>query len=161
MAMTQNAVGASPTRTTTWAEFTLGTIMWMDGGAYTYVKFGSGGATGNGYVCTVDENFEAVMLTGSNDADGDQIGVAKTAAAATTYGWLQVYGRAGVMSEASALANAFLGATATAGQVDDATATGLYIDGIVFRTATGVADAVNTTAFLSWPRVAMRMEPEA
>lgn len=161
MAITQNAVGASTTRVTTWAEFELGTVMWIGGGAHVYVKFGTGGATGRGYVCTIDEDFEAVMLTTSNDADGDQVGVAGTAASEDDYGWCQVYGKAGVRSEQDALANAFLGAMATpAGQVDDAAASGLYIDGIVFRAATGDADAVNETAFLSWPRIATRMEPE-
>lgn len=144
------------------APTTLGTIAeTFDGKKYIYVKLGTGGVTGDGYVCTIDEDFEAVMLTTSNDADGDQLGVAEGAGAEDDYGWLQVYGPAGVMSEQDALANAFLGATATAGQVDDAAATGLYIDGIVFRTATGGTDAVNATAFLTFPRVATRMEPEA
>ena len=64
-------------------------------------------------------------------------------------------------TEQDALANAFLGATSDAGQLDDAAATGLYVDGIVLRTATGGADAVNATGFLNWPRIATRMEPEA
>lgn len=140
----------------------VGQIIWTDDGkAYVCVKLGSGGVTGDGYVCTIDESFGAVMLTTSNDADGDQLGVAEAAGAENDYGWLQIYGPAGVMSEQDALANSFLGATTDAGQVDDAAATGLYIDGIVFRTATGGADAVNTTAFLRWPQVATRMEPEA
>ena len=132
-----------------------------DGKVYVYVQLGTGGVTGDGYVCTINESFEAVMLTTSNDADGDVIGVAEGAGVEDDFGWLQVYGPAGVRSEQDALANAFLGATSDAGQVDDAAATGLYIDGIVFRTATGDADAVNTTAFLNWPRIATRMEPEA
>ena len=144
------------------APTTLGTIAeTYDGKKYIYVQLGSGGVTGDGYVCTIDGAFEAVMLTTSNDVDGDQIGVAEGAGAEDDYGWLQVYGPAGVRSEQDALANAFLGATTDAGQVDDAAATGLYIDGIVFRTATGAADAVNDTAFLTFPRIATRMEPEA
>lgn len=139
----------------------LGQVGWTyDGKAYVLVQLGTGGVTGDGYVCTIDENFEAVMLTTSNDAVGDVIGVAEGAGAEDDYGWLQVYGPAGVRSEQDALANAFLGATSDAGQVDDAAATGLYIDGIVFRTATGGADAVNSTGFLYWPRIATRMTPQ-
>lgn len=144
------------------AHTQLGTIAeTFDGKKYVYVVLGTGGVTGDGYVCTIDDAFEAVMLTTSNDADGDVLGVAEGAGAAEDYGWLQVYGPAGVRTEQDALANAFLGATADAGQLDDAAATGLYVDGIVLRTATGGADAVNTTAWLNFPRVAMRMEPEA
>ncbi len=141
---------------------TLGQVAWTsDGKAYVLVKLGTGGVTGDGYVCTIDEAFEAVMLTTSVDADGDQLGVAEGAGVAGDYGWLQIYGPAGVRTEQDALANAFLGATTDAGQLDDAAATGLYVDGIVLRTATAGADAVNATGFLTWPRVAMRMEPEA
>lgn len=141
----------------------VGQVFWdyRAGKAYVFVLLGSGGVTGDGYVCTIDEDFTAVMLTTSNDAVGDQIGVAEAAGAEGDYGWLQIYGPAGVRSEQDALANAFLGATTDAGQVDDAAATGLYIDGIVFRTATGAADAVNTTAFLRWPQIATRMTPQA
>ena len=140
----------------------LGTVVSDDQGkVYMAVQLGSGGVTGAGYVVTIDEAFEAVMLTTSNDVDGDQLGVALGTGAEDDIGYVQVYGPASVRSEASALANAFLGATATGGQVDDAAATGLYIDGIVFRAATGGAAGLNATAFLNWPRVATRMEPEA
>jgi hypothetical protein len=132
-----------------------------DGKVYLAVQLGTGGVTGAGYVVTIDESFEAVMLTTSNDADGDQIGVALGAGIEDDFGWVQVYGPASVQSEQDALANSFLGATSDAGQVDDAAATGLYIDGIVFRTATPDSDGLNATAFLSWPRIATRMEPEA
>ena len=139
----------------------LGQTMSANGKTYVCVVLGTGGVTGDGYVCIIDEDFEAVMLTTSNDVDGDQVGVAEGAGSEGEYGWLQVYGPAGVRTEQDALANAFLGATSDAGQLDDAAATGLYVDGIVLRTATGGADAVNATGFLNWPRIATRMEPEA
>ena len=140
----------------------LGTLVnGPDGKVYMIVQLGTGGVTGAGYVVTIDQSFDAVMLTTSNDADGDQVGVALGAGAEDDIGYVQVYGPASVRSEQDAAANAFLGATADAGPVDDAAATGLYIDGIVFRAATGGADGLNTTAFLTWPRIATRMEPEA
>lgn len=132
-----------------------------DGKVYQFVQLGTGGVTGLGYVVTIDQAFEAVMLTTSNDADGDQLGVALGAGVEDDYGWVQIYGPASVMSEQDAAANSFLGATTDAGQIDDAAATGLYIDGIVFRTATPDSDQLNATAFLTWPRIATRMEPEA
>ena len=52
------------------------------------------------------------------------------------------------------LADSKIGPTADAGQVDDAGSVGAkYIDGLVFGTATGGADAVNATAYLDWPKL--------
>jgi hypothetical protein len=65
-----------------------------------------------------------------------------------------------VRTEQDAAANIHMAATSDAGQIDDAAATGLYIDGIVLRTATGGADGLNTSAILTWPRIATQMEPE-
>lgn len=136
-------------------SLTLGSTEWTyDGKCYIFVKLGTGGVTGDGYVCTIDESFGAVMITTSNDAHGDQIGVAEGAGAENDYGWLQIYGPAGVRTEQDALANAKLAATSDAGQLDDAGAAGtLYVEGVTLRTATGGADAVNTTGFLRWPHV--------
>lgn len=141
--------------------FELGTLMWGAGKAYVFCLVGSGGVTGDGYVVTISEGHTAVMLTTSNDAEGDRVGVAECASAAGDYAWFQVYGACGIRSEQDALANSFLGATTDAGQVDDAAATGLYISGMVFGTATGGADAVNSTGFVHWPTITVRMEPEA
>ena len=166
-----SAIGYDPTLWQSEAELwqsgnsprTLGQVYWdhKTGSAWMFVKLGTGGVTGDGYVVTIDGDFEAVMLTTSNDAEGDQIGVAGGAGAADDYGWVQIFGPAGVRSEQDAAANSKLGATSDAGQVDDAAATGLYIAGMYFRTATGGSDAVNTTGFLYWPRIEVRMEPEA
>ena len=139
----------------------LGTLVdGPDGKVYMLVDLGSGGVTGAGYVVTIDETFEAVMLTTALSAVGDQIGVALGAGDAGEIGYVQVYGPASVRSEQDALANALLAGTSDAGQVDDAPATGLFIEGLVFRTATGGADGLNTTGFLNWPRIQTRMEPE-
>jgi hypothetical protein len=155
MAITQNAVGASSARTTTWAEFGLGTVMWMDGKAFVYVQ-AAGAITGDGYVVTLDEAFQAALLTSSNDALGDKVGVADAAFADNEYGWVQVYGPCGIRTEQDALANSRLAATADGGQVDDASTVGtLYIEGMVLGTATGGADAVNTTGSLNWPAISM------
>ncbi len=137
------------------------TVTDSDGRVYVRVMLGEDGVTGAGYVVTIDQNFEAVMLSTNNDADGDQVGVALGAGAEDDIGWVQVYGPASVMAAANAPANEFLGPAPTAGRLAAAAATGLYVDGIVFRIPTGGVGGANESAFLTWPRVATRMEPEA
>lgn len=160
MTIGQNSIGADFDKATVKPQFELGTLMFGSGGkVYVYVQ-AAGAITGDGYVCTMDGAFQAAMLTTSNDAEGDKIGVADCAFADDEYGWLQIYGPCGIRSEQDALANSFLGATSDAGQVDDAAATGLYISGMIFETATGGADAVNATGVLNWPVITVRMEPE-
>lgn len=163
------SVGFDPTAWYTAEEFAqqgkgsakLGSIIWTDEGkAYVCVQLGTDGVTGDGYVCVIDEDFEAVMLSTDNDADGDQVGVAEGAGAAGEFGWLQVYGKAGIRTSASALANTKLIPTATDGQVDDGVAVGFVVAGMWLRTATGGAAAVNDSGFLTWPRVEIMMEPE-
>lgn len=158
MTIGQNAIGAVFTETFTagtvnaYPPFELGTMMWDAGKCYVYVQ-ASGAITGDGYVVTIDSAFQAAMLTSSNDAYGLKIGVADTDFADNDYGWVQVYGPCGIRTEQDAAANARLAATADAGQVDDAAATDgvLYILGMTLGTATGGADAVNTTGTLNWP----------
>jgi hypothetical protein len=168
MSVGQNAIGPKFDEAFTVGDavntrppFELGTVMWAPGKAYVFCQVGTGGVTGDGYVVTLSEGFEAVMLTTSNDAEGDKIGVAECAAAEDDYIWVQVWGSCGIRTEQDAAANAFLGATADAGQVDDSATTGLYISGMTLGTATGGADAVNTTGSLNWPHITVRMEPEA
>ncbi len=127
-----------------------------DGKVYVYVQ-ANGAITGDGYVVSIDESYQAVMTdtdTAATVAEGQSIGVAEVAFADDDYGWVQIYGACGVRSEQDALANAKLGPTADAGQVDDAGSVGsAYIVGMHFGTATGGADAVNATAFINYPRI--------
>ena len=135
----------------------LGTVQWSeDGKAYVFVQ-ANGAITGDGYVCSIDESYQAVMTdtdTAATVAEGQMVGVAETDFANDDYGWLQIFGACGVRSEQAALANSKLGPTADAGQVDDAGSVGsAYFEGMHFGTATGGADAVNATGFLNWPRI--------
>ncbi len=80
-------------------------------------------------------------------ARGDLLGVAPSAIAASSYGWVQVKGVCNVQVAASCAANVRLNTTATAGQLDDdGTAGSLTCDGIVLTTAraasAGTAPAV-------------------
>jgi hypothetical protein len=107
------------------------------GNEYVYVQAGSGGITAN-FVATIDEAYAAVMVSTSNDARGDLLGVAPVAIAASSYGWVQVKGVCNVQVAASCAANVRLNTTGTAGQLDDdGTAGSITCDGIVLTTARG------------------------
>lgn len=128
------------------------------GNVWIYVQ-ANGAITGDGYVVAVDEAFQAIMTdtdTAATVAEGQAVGVAGAAFADNEYGWVQIYGACGIRSEQDAAANAKLGPTADGGQVDDAGAAGSkFFDGMHFGTATGGADAVNTTGFISYPVIAL------
>lgn len=134
-----------------------------DGKVYVCVVLGTGGVTGDGYVCSFGNDYTAIMVdtdVAGSILEGDYVGVAEGAGVAGDYGWLQIYGACGIRSEQDALANKKLAATADAGQIDDAAATGIFINGMHLGTATGGADAVNTTGFLNFPTMEVQMEPE-
>lgn len=145
-------------------SFTLGQLYTShDGKVYRFVKLTTGGVTGDGYVCSFGNDNIALMTatgTAASILEGDWIGVAEGAGSADEYGWLQVYGPCGIRSEQDALANKKLGPTSDAGQVDDAAPTGIFINGMHLGTATGGADAVNSTGFLNYPTLEVQMEPE-
>lgn len=139
----------------TGSGFEPGTVAWgSDGSAFVYVTFGVGGATGMGYICTIDtSDYSAVMLTTSNDAVGDPVGAAQAAAIATDKGWLQIFGAGLVQCEQDALANNLMAATTDAGQLDDAGAAGtLYVAGITLTTARGGTDGTAPGQF-NWPTI--------
>lgn len=139
--------------------FALGNrLTTFNGKEYIFVQ-ANGAITGDGYVVSIDESYQAVMTdtdVAASVAEGQLVGVAECAFVDNDYGWVQVFGACGIRSEQDAAANAKLGPTADAGQVDDAGSVGSkFFDGMHFGTATGGADAVNTTGFLNYPRIAL------
>jgi hypothetical protein len=136
--------GATPNVTYTLAELTAGgkgfalgdRYVDQSGNGWIFVV-ASGAITGPGFVCTIDETYTAVMVTSTNAARGDLIGVASVAFASGEYGWLQTSGVfANVQVLASCAANARLNTTATAGALDDdGTAGSEVIDHLVLTTA--------------------------
>ena len=139
--------------------FALGDrVSTSDGKEYIWCQ-AAGAITGDGYVVSMDEAWQAVMVdtdTAATVAEGQLVGVVEAAFDDDDYGWIQVYGPCGIRTEQDAAANGKLAATADAGQVDDAGAAGTnYIQGMVVHTATGGADAVNTTGFLNYPVLAL------
>lgn len=123
-----------------------------DGKEYVYVQ-ADGAVTAAGYVVVIDETYQAVMVSTSNDARGDLIGVALAAFADNDYGWVQVKGPASVRVAASAAANARLNTTATAGQLDDdGTAGAFEILGLVLTTVNG-GSAATAAGLLNYPSI--------
>lgn len=121
------------------------------GKEYVFVQ-ADGAVTGAGYVCVIDENYQAAMISTSNDANGDIVGVALAAFADNEYGWLQIKGPiSAIRVAASAAANAPLMATATAGQLDDGGAQP-KIAGIALTTANG-GSAATAAGILNYPVV--------
>lgn len=154
-------LGVDPTRTTTTAEYKVGTVGWTNttAGAKAYIYVQANGAiTGDGYVCDIDvSTFDAAMSTTTTTAPGTgagkPVGIARVAFADNEYGWLQIYGVGVVRVAASAAAYTNLNSTATAGQIDDdATAGAEVIDGVILDTANGGA-AGTVAGFLNWPKV--------
>ena len=134
--------------------FEVGTLMFgSDGTAFVYVVYGTGGATGAGYVVNLNPaTYEAVMTSTSNDALGARVAVAAAAASEGDYGWVQVLGPCEVFGVASALANNRVAATATPGVIDDGGSVGtLYIQGLIFTTAVGSGGNALAAADLNWP----------
>ena len=119
------------------------------GNEYVYVQAGAGGITAN-FVATIDEAYGAVMVSTSNDARGDLLGVAPATIAANSFGWVQVKGVCSVQVAASCAANVRLNTTATAGQLDDdGTAGSITCDGVFLTTARG-ASAGTAPAVLNY-----------
>lgn len=106
------------------------------GNGYTFIQAG-GAITGAGFVVRFGVDYQATMLSTSNDAQGDRVGVALGAIASGEYAWVQTSGVfANVQVLASCAANARLNTTATAGALDDdGTAGSFPITGFVLTTA--------------------------
>lgn len=125
----------------------------FNGNEFVYVQ-ASGAITGAGYVVTIDETYQAAMISTSNDAGGDLVGVAAAVFADNDFGWVQVKGVCDIQVAASAAANVGLNTTATAGQLDDdATATTYKIDGLVLTTAR-TSSAGTAPGVVNYPSVA-------
>lgn len=125
-----------------------------DGKEYVFVQ-ANGAITGAGYVVVLDENYQAAMLSTSNDAAGEHVAVAPYAFADNDYGFVQVKGPCDIRVAASAAANAQLNSTATAGQIDDDAAVGSFdITGAILTTANG-ASAGTAAGLVNYPSIAM------
>lgn len=134
------------------------TVPLLNGGKAIFVKLGTGGCTGLGYLLVAPLNAYtgAVMMTSSVGNLGDPVGVALCSGAALVndYVWMQTSGlcSTGVQAAASCVRNVALASTATAGVVDDSVAGGTKnLPGIVINTT--VTTAALSPAELNNPTV--------
>lgn len=153
--VTSETLGVDLTASNATQTHDLGTtVTATEGGVYVYCQ-ANGAITGDGYVCFIDESYQADMIetTLSATGFGNQVGVAKHAFADNEYGWIQIQGTANVRVAASCAANVAINTTATAGQLDDdATVGAEVVNGIVIATANGGSAAV-VEGYLANPTV--------
>lgn len=149
---TSGKLGVKLLETSTTPLFALGEIAEGNGGTeWEYVQ--ADGAISANFVVMIDETGQAVMLSTSNDARGDKIGVAGAAFADNEYGWICRKGAINVQVNASCAANTLLNTTATAGLIDDDATSGAFtILGLVLTTARG--GSIGTApGMLSYPTI--------
>lgn len=123
-----------------------------DGTEWLFVQAG-GAIASAGQVVVIDEAYSAVLLSTSNDARGDLVGVAAFAFASGEFGWVQVKGPCVIQVAASCAANVRLNTTATAGQIDDDGTTGaMQVQGAYLTAARG-GSAGTAAGILNYPYI--------
>jgi hypothetical protein len=122
-------------------------------GESEYVFVYASGSVALGDVVQISNTGTAVSVTSTLATFGSPLGVAQVAIAASNYGWVQRAGYCQKIGTAAAAAvNVQLATTATAGQIDDSTATGTKnITGMALTTTAGSQTVV--TAWLNYPIV--------
>lgn len=120
------------------------TVKTNDGGEAVYVQALSGVAQYNGVV--IDSDYTASSFSTGALTDGTgvakEIAWAQTSIASGSYGWVQKSGRPKGKLSANCADRVILFATATAGEMDDATVSAAYIVGVVSKTTISNATAI-------------------
>ena len=141
-----------PTRVSTKEEFSLHTFARHEGTrGFVYVK--ADGAISVGAVCVIPLDGDADELDAGNVAtiNGMPLGVAQTAIANNSYGWLQVSGPCGAIQVSGAVsAGDYLWATTTDGAIDDADVANANVHGIAVAAR---SSAGNTSGLLTLPTI--------
>jgi hypothetical protein len=110
-----------------------------------------------GFVAQIGITFAADHVTTANSLFNRPLGVPAVAIPANSFGWLQRKGPSSVRGLASAVADARLNTTATAGAIDDDGTVGAkVVNGITFTTAVGGV-AANQAAMLNDPVVGVTL----
>ncbi len=156
-----NAAGSLGENVAPYPPFQAGqTVTLLNGGTATFVKLGTGGCTGIGYLLVAPLNAYTGAVMMSNDVGnlGDPVGVALCSAAALVndYVWMQTKGlcASGVRVAASCVHNVALASTSasTPGVIDDSVSTPTKnLPGIVITTT--VTGAGLSPAQLNSPTV--------
>lgn len=99
----------------------------------------------------------ANTAAGQLGGHGSRVGVAVSAIPSSGYGWLQIYGKASLLTAGAVAVGTRLNTTATAGAIDDDGTVGARaINGLVFKTAAGGA-AVSVDGRLDYPSVGVTL----
>ena len=140
--ITSGRAGIDLTATPTTLDFTLGQVeTGTDGSRWIYVQ-ASGAITAYDAVA-IDENYQAAALTKTLADAGHRIGFAQVAFTDNDYGWVALEGsNISVRVAVSCAADVSLYTTATAGVLDDTSASQTKISGAVIVTA-GTSAAVS------------------
>ncbi len=133
---TDGMIGASLAKTSTTAEHNLGqNIRATDNSIWVYVQ--ANGAITQYDAVGIDENFQAAALTKTMADSGHGVGFAQVAFADNEYGWVASHapGNVSVRCAASCAADVNLYTTATAGVLDDTSASQTLLRGVVLVAA--------------------------
>lgn len=139
----ENRLGQPPiTQVDTVAQLPLGTILraydpTYGSGEFMYVKGVASTAIGS-WVLILADDWSTTLLAA--DMKG-QVGVAMSANVASSYGWVQISGKAIGKALTGYLDNALVYATATAGSVDDAVVSGDRIKNAIGASAVDTPSA--------------------
>lgn len=145
-------IGATPSQTSTTQLFRLGE-RFIDYNGYEYMYTKASAAIGLYDVAFIKSTYKSAALTDTFAKSGGNLGAASLVAfAADEYGWLLLRGQGIIKVKASCAANVQLYTTATAGSLDDATASTsqLQVQGIILTSAEAASSA---NAVLTFPLV--------
>ena len=136
--------------------YELGTVGWQQDKAFMYVRCANSNiddnATTGGHAVRITAAGLAQPLTTTLAIGGQRVGVAVVDIPVGDYGWVQVYGQAHCRAAAGVAANAQCYSHATAGDVDDATASSAKAITGMKATAAGTA-AAGVNVMCVWPYI--------
>lgn len=154
-------VGANVAQTYTATEVQTGGVAWGLGDRYTafdgkeYVFCLTTGAVSAARAVLFANDYSGCAhLTASGNNSGGKVGIAVADVASGSYGWFQVYGPASIRVAASCVGGAKLYTSATAGVLDDTSASQDEVLGVSLTTTVGGAEATAAGA-LNYPMVSI------
>lgn len=140
-------VGIDPTKTSTTAEYELGTQVTVDGKMYEYIRAGEA-LTANYAGYFRDNSACFASTTARIGASPVKCGVPNVAFANGHYGWIQRSGNMNVFLGLSCAANVQIYTTATLGLLDDNSSSTTQIQGLFSTVTVGGANAVSACVAL-------------
>ncbi len=126
-----------------------------NGKEYVFVQSASAIAAFDMVTVASDTGIAAGLST-TTATTSETIGVAQYALASGDYGWVQIYGSARTKVLGLCAKSINLWTTATAGSLDDATASTYMVMGVQLLSTNPSSTATALTAFLSYPQVLKR-----